>query len=174
MIIECPECKARYRARNYTADQPSLRVKCPKCSHVFLFKLPVAATKKTTDQMHTAAVLVVDDARFFREILSELLAPLQVKLVSVGTAVEALEMMSQQSFQLALIDLNLPDMTGQDLMRKIRSDASLKQLKLLAMSGAFRRDDCETDAIRAGADGFINKSFKPEDLQQRVRELLAQ
>jgi len=40
------------------------------------------------------------------------------------------------------------------------------------MSGAYRKDDCEVAALRAGADGFFNKSFKPADLQQRIRTLL--
>jgi CheY-like chemotaxis protein len=71
-----------------------------------------------------------------------------------------------------LVDLNLPDMSGQELMRKIRSDHALGRLKVLAMSGAYRKADCEADALASGADAFLNKSFKPEELQQRIRDLL--
>lgn len=173
MVIQCPECKSRYRAKNFKPNQPAARIKCPKCVHVFTFDPASAAAESKPVAKKTPSVLAVDDARFFREILTEILTPLQIQLVTVGTAEEALAAMSQQSFGLVLVDLNLPDMSGLDLMKKIRSGESAPGVKLLAMSGAYRRDDCEADAIQAGADGFLNKSFKPEDLQKKIRELLA-
>lgn len=172
MVIQCPECKSRYRAKNYRPDQLAVRVKCPKCKHIFLFEPAAVSVAPPPKEQSATAVLIVDDARFFREILTELLTPLQLELVTVGTAADALKRLRQQAFQLVLVDLNLPDMNGLDLMREIRADDSLEHLKLLAMSGAYRKDDCEVDAIRAGADGFLNKSFKPDELQQRIRTLL--
>lgn len=169
MVIQCPECKTRYRAKNYLPGQPAVRVKCPKCSNVFL-----AEPENEVAKDARPAVLVVDDARFFREILTELLAPLQIDLVAVGSAAEALAALKTRSFKLAMVDLNLPDMSGLDLLRKIRSESAFAQVKLLAMSGAYRRDDCEPDSLRAGADGFLNKSFKPDELQQKIRDLLEQ
>jgi predicted Zn finger-like uncharacterized protein len=172
MLIQCPECQSRYRASNYRPDQPAVRIKCPKCAHVFVFSASAGAAEERSVAPPAPAVLVVDDARFFRDILTELLAPLAVELVSVGTAADALRELRRRPFQLVLVDLNLPDMSGQELMRKIRSDHALGRLKVLAMSGAYRRADCEADALASGADAFLNKSFKPEELQQRIRDLL--
>ena len=172
MLIQCPACQARYRASNYRPDQPAVRIKCPKCAHVFVFSPSAGAAEARSVAPPAPAVLVVDDARFFRDILTELLAPLAVELVSVGTAADALRELRRRPFQLVLVDLNLPDMSGQELMRKIRSDHALGRLKVLAMSGAYRKADCEADALASGADAFLNKSFKPEELQQRIRDLL--
>lgn len=172
MVIQCTECKARYRAKNISPGQSAVRLKCPKCSAVFDFVPPPVAAEKTVSNEPGPAVLVVDDAKFFREILAEVLAPLNLQLVSVGTAGEALQMLQKQSFSLLLVDLVLPDMNGLDLMRKIRSDASYGNMKIMAISGAYRNDNCENDAIRAGADSFLSKSFTPDDLQQRIRKLL--
>jgi len=173
MVIQCPACKSRYRTNNFSPGQSAARVKCPKCSEIFFFSPEDNSTESSTKQP-VSAILIVDDARFFREILTELLAPLQLELITVATAGDALKMLEKRDFHLVLVDLNLPDMNGLELMRKIRSIDSRKQPKLLAMSGAYRKEDCETDAIRAGADGFLNKSFKPEELQQRIKAMLDQ
>ena len=172
MVIECPECKSRYRAKNYSPGQPAVRVKCPKCQNIFVFEPSHHAAEVKPVEPSVPAVLIVDDARFFREILTELIAPLNINLVTVGTAADALTQLSCRSFQLVLVDLNLPDMTGQELMRKIREGYTRNCPKMLAMSGAYRKSDCEADALHSGADGFFNKSFKPEELQQKIRELL--
>ncbi|PLX87317.1 MAG: hypothetical protein C0618_06760 [Desulfuromonas sp.] len=170
MVIQCPECGSRYRAKNIRTDRPEVRIKCPKCTHVF--SVPVRTTDASRQAPQQPAVLIVDDARFFCEILTDLLKPLGFELVTVGTGAAALDALRARSFRLALIDINLPDMSGLDLMRAIREDDAIKDVPILAMSGAYRRNECEVDALRAGADNFINKSFKPDQLLSAVRDLL--
>ena len=74
--------------------------------------------------------------------------------------------------RLALIDLNLPGKNGYDLIRDLRGVSALKELKILAMSGVFRKTIDVAEAEVAGADEFTDKSFKPDQLQSRVRRLL--
>jgi DNA-binding response OmpR family regulator len=119
-----------------------------------------------------ARILVVDDANFFREMLADLLLPLNLNISLAATAGEALKQLAQQPFDLMLLDLNLPDQNGLDLIREIRSNAQVREIPILAMSGVFRREEDGIDAIRAGADAFTNKSFRPEELRDKVRKLL--
>jgi DNA-binding response OmpR family regulator len=72
-----------------------------------------------------------------------------------------------------ILDLNLPGMSGYELIRSVRMDPALDKLRLLAMSGVYRKVADAVEVQAAGADDFISKSFKPEQLQLRVKKLLA-
>lgn len=74
---------------------------------------------------------------------------------------------------LVILDLNLSaEKNGTDLVRDIRADRSLDGIRLLAMSGVFRKKADVAEVEMAGADDFISKSFTPEQLQARVINLL--
>ncbi|MFC1678940.1 response regulator [Elusimicrobiota bacterium] len=72
-----------------------------------------------------------------------------------------------------VLDIFLPGVDGFQLCRKIRSDAELKHIKVLAVSG---EDVEETGrkAIAAGADAFLSKPFTPKDIEQALRKWLPQ
>jgi DNA-binding response OmpR family regulator len=72
-----------------------------------------------------------------------------------------------------ILDLNLPGMSGYELIRLVRMDPALGKLRLLAMSGVYRKEADVVEVQAAGADDFVSKSFKPEQLQLRVKKLLA-
>jgi predicted Zn finger-like uncharacterized protein len=166
MIIQCPACKARYRIDAGATDKPVVRVKCPKCSHGFEVKLASPATAGSR------SIVVVDDARFFRDVIADILAPLDCPLQLAGTGEEGLKLIRELRPKLVILDLKLPGMNGFELIKEIRADHSLAGIKILAMSSVYRQDDEVHKVILAGADEFLNKSFKPEHLLGRVRQLL--
>lgn len=171
MIIQCPGCTTSYRIKDMMPGQRDAHVTCPQCSCHFTLHAP----QKTGDPPAVragAAVLLVDDAPFFREMIADLLVPLNLNLHFAATASEALAKLSKISFVLVLVDLNLPDRNGLELIREIRIYPPWKNLHIVAMSGVYRREQDALEAIRAGADDFQNKSFRPEDLRARVRKFL--
>jgi predicted Zn finger-like uncharacterized protein len=169
MIIQCPACKARYRIDERSTDKRVVRVKCPKCSHGFEVNidLPVAETS-----VKSRSIVVVDDARFFREVLVDILAPLEIPLQLAGTGEDGLKLIRDVNPVLVILDLKLPGMSGYELIKEIRADRSLAGIKILAMSSVYRQDDEVHKIILAGADEFLNKSFKPAHLLARVGQLL--
>jgi predicted Zn finger-like uncharacterized protein len=172
MIIQCPDCAARYRIDPTKAAKAQVRVKCPRCASVFEVAVASAGQTGQAAQTGAAKVLVVDDSKFFRELIADVLAPLSLQILMAADGVEALEMLRSERPSLVILDLNLPRMSGHELIRTVRADDSLRGVRLLAMSGVFRK---ETDAVEvqaAGADDFLSKSFKPEQLQFRVKKLL--
>ncbi len=173
MIIQCPDCTTRYRLKDMAPGRPDARLVCPNCSFHFTLIAPQAEGQSATIRSG-ARVLVVDDAHFFREMLAELLIPLNLNLCLATTAAEAQEQLLQQSqpFALMILDLNLPDKNGLELIAEFRANNLLSKTRILAMSGVYRREADAMDAIRAGADAFLNKSFRPEDLREKVRALL--
>ena len=168
MIIQCPECKARYRTRVLNAEQSALQVNCPKCAHKFLIE-PDGSGEEVGDK---TTILLVDDARFFRELLVDLLKDRGAKLLTADNAEDAWVMLHKHSVDLMVVDINLPDKNGLELIQDIRADRDLKETRILCISGAYRKDDEAKNAIRAGADEFISKSFKPDELSERIDKLL--
>jgi len=170
MIIECPECRARYKIDPSRTSKKVARVKCPKCARTFEVSLEGATGPKPEPAVKK--ILVVDDSKFFRELIVDVLKPLSVDVHTAADGVEALEFIRREHPRLVILDLNLPEKNGYELIREVRADDAIGNVRLLAMSGVFRKETDVAEVTRAGADGFINKSFKPDQLQQRVSELL--
>lgn len=172
MIIQCPECSSRYRLKDMPPGHAEARLKCPKCSCRFILTAPAVEGQPPTIS-RGASVLLVDDAHFFREMLADLLQPLNLNLQLAASAGEALEHLRGSDYNLMLLDLNLPDKNGLELITEIRADKQLQGTRILAMSGVYRREDDALEAIRSGADAFINKSFRPDELREKVKKLLS-
>lgn len=163
MIIQCPECKSRYRTQVLPEGQSSVKVKCPKCTHSFVVG---------KDDNGKTTILLVDDARFFRELMVDLLKERAANLITADSAEDAWNKLLKHSVDLLIVDINLPDKNGLELIRDIRRADKMAKLPILCISGVYRKDDDAAKAIRAGANDFISKSFKPDELNERIDKLL--
>jgi len=184
MLIQCPQCQARYRIDTSGAQKASTRIRCPKCTHVFPVSIEIPSAIPSSSASppppsilpqtvaQTDSVLVVDDSKFFRELIVDILRTMHLPCLLAADAEEALAILRQQRPGLILLDLNLPGKSGYELIRVIRADSALQGIRILAMSGVFRKETASVEAEAAGADEFISKSFKPEQLQLRVERLL--
>lgn len=173
MVITCPACQARYRIDPSASKAAVAKVKCPKCFHHFEVALTPAKTP-CEDRPLTGQplVLVVDDARFFREMIKDILSDLPVDLIMAADGNEAWQKILSLSPQLVLLDLNIPGKTGKEILQSLQESPAHGQLRVLAMSGVERGEQTASEVRRLGASDFINKSFKPSELQSRVRYLL--
>lgn len=169
MIIQCPGCDSRYRIKDMTPGQRDAHITCPKCACHFTLQAPNNPGEPPIVSIG-ARVLLVDDAPFFREMIADLLLPLNLNLHLAVNAEDALKQLNKYPFVLILVDLNLPDRHGLELIREIRNNSQWQNLRIIVMSGVYRREQDALEAIRAGADDFLNKSFRPEDLRARVRK----
>lgn len=115
-------------------------------------------------------ILIVDDHPLIRLGLKRTLAA--EKDISVagecGTAAEALAMLDAAQFDVLVLDINLPDGNGLNVLRTIRkSDSGLPVLVL-----SIHPEDCVAmHAIKAGANGYLCKDSAPEALVQAVRQV---
>lgn len=182
MILKCPNCQARYRVDPLKIKSGTVRIKCPKCKTPFTIKVP-CETQESSKQSTAAAqstdlskrrVLLIEDARFFRELVLDVLKPLNLELITAADGLEGFGMALRERPDLVILDLNLPGRNGYDLIKDMRSRTELGHTRILAISAVYRKDEDQAKAQQVGADDFISKSFKPEFLQKRVRELLAE
>jgi predicted Zn finger-like uncharacterized protein len=178
MIITCPECASQYRIDPSRTTRRVARVKCPACSHLFEVEVPASSSEPAAPAVPAAAdtkpvVLVVDDAPFFREMITDILKDLPVSLATAANGDEAWQLIQDAQPRLLLLDLNIPGKSGYDLLKAIQQRPAMSNMKILVMSGVQRGEQVSSEVTRLGADGFLNKSFTPRDLQERVRQILA-
>jgi DNA-binding response OmpR family regulator len=150
------------------------KVKCPGCSHRFEIVLTGnAESNKEQTVTGVPLILIVDDARFFRQMIEDLLSDLPVEFISAADGDEAWVKITTRLPQLVLLDLNIPGRSGKQILQSIQEEPRLNRIKVLAMSGVERGEETAAAVRRFGAVDFINKSFKPSELEKRVRNILA-
>lgn len=177
MIITCPACDSQYRIDPSGTSKRVAKIKCPACAHLFevAFKESVPAVEDPSGAVTSSAgpaVLIVDDARFFREMITDILSELPVCLDTAEDGNEAWDRIEQSPPDLLLLDLNIPGKNGYELLKALQSRPVQGQMKILVMSGVERGDQVTDEVRRLGADDFLSKSFTPQELQSRVRQLL--
>lgn len=172
MIITCPSCDGRYRIDPSASKADVAKVKCPGCTEVFEVSLKEDGSEQKQESSGLPTVLVVDDARFFREMIKDILKDLPVELIMAADGDEAWDKIVSVNPRLVLLDLNIPGKNGKEILHALQGEANLATVKILAMSGVERGEETASEVKAIGATDFINKSFKPVELQRRVKEIL--
>jgi two-component system chemotaxis response regulator CheY len=118
-------------------------------------------------------ILVVDDFSTMRRIVRNLLVELGFSNPLIQEADDgnnALVMLKSQPFDLVVTDWNMPNMTGIDLLRAIRAEASLKGLPVLMVTAENNRDQIIA-AAQAGVNGYIVKPFNAVTLKEKLTKI---
>ena len=114
-------------------------------------------------------VLVVEDNLVAGKVLQRFLEELHCDFHMAETASEALELLKNYAFDIALIDLNLPESSGQELASKITK--SHPELHMVAMT-AFVESESREDCLRLGFDELIIKPLSVEQIKKTITESL--
>ncbi len=121
----------------------------------------------------TQRLLIVDDSKVMRDMVAACLRPLgDVSFDFAASGLEAIERLALASYNLVVLDLNMPDVGGVEVIEFIRQQSKLRELPILVVT--TRGDDASrTRVLEAGASGFLPKPFAPEQILADVRGLLA-
>lgn len=114
-------------------------------------------------------ILIVEDDVLLSAILVERFRLLGYKVLSVTTGKAFTAALTQNKISLILLDLNLPDADGMELLRELRKTSSVL---LIVMSGRLEERN-RILALTLGADDFVSKPVSAQELTLRVRNLLA-
>lgn len=117
--------------------------------------------------------LVVDDSAVMRSILIRTIRLSGLPLTNVyqaGNGAEALDILAAHDVDLALIDLNMPVMDGEDLIEHIRADARLANVALVVVS--TEGSETRIQSLKARGVSFIHKPFTPEQVRSTVLKVL--
>jgi two-component system phosphate regulon response regulator PhoB len=116
-------------------------------------------------------VLVVDDEPNIVELVRVTLEDDRVRVVTAADGAEALDAVLTDRPDLVLLDVNLPDLSGLEVCRRLRADARTRGTKVVMLTAAAQRDDVERGHA-AGADDYLTKPFSPVRLLSLVEALL--
>ena len=116
--------------------------------------------------------LIVDDFSTMRRIVRALL-----KEMGCNNADEAedgaiaLQMLKAQKYDFVVSDINMPNMSGFDLLKAVKADDGLKHLPVLMVTAEARKEDI-VRAAQEGAAGYIVKPFTKATLEEKVQKIV--
>jgi two-component system chemotaxis response regulator CheY len=112
--------------------------------------------------------LVVDDSRTVRIIVGNILRELGIEVVEARNGLEALEQIQRgPDMELMLLDWNMPQMNGFDLLRAVRSQRVYDGLRILMVTSESQSDQV-MKALAAGANEYLMKPFNKEVLVAKL------
>jgi len=116
-------------------------------------------------------ILVVDDFSTMRRIIRNLLKELQFTNVDEAEdGLVGLNKLRGGAFQFVVSDWNMPNMTGIEMLRAIRSDPNLKHLPVLMVTAEAKKENI-IEAAQAGADGYVVKPFTAAVLEEKLNKI---
>jgi two-component system chemotaxis response regulator CheY len=117
-------------------------------------------------------VLVVDDSKVMRDMITACLRPgADLVITQAASGLEAIERLALRTFDLLVLDLNMPDIGGLEVIEFVRSQDKLRTLPILIVT--TRGEDSSREAVlAAGASRYMTKPFTPEAILAEVQGLL--
>jgi len=118
-------------------------------------------------------ILIADDSATIRKMVRASLQALQpAEFLDARTGLEAIEQLAVAAVHLVVLDLNMPDMHGIEVLRFLRQHQQYRDLPVIVLT--TRGDDASREAaVAAGATTDITKPFVPQALAATARTLLA-
>lgn len=115
-------------------------------------------------------ILIVDDSAAIRKILQRVLHQAEVPLgvvIEAGDGKEALDALQTQKVSLILSDINMPNMDGIELLRKLKADAGLKDTPVVMVTTEGHKAKV-MEAVELGAAGYVRKPFNAEQIKEKL------
>lgn len=115
-------------------------------------------------------LMIVDDSATMRKIIMRTVRMSGLEFETIeeaGNGAEALEKLGAAPVDIVLCDINMPEMTGPEMVKKAREMASCDNTKIVMVSTESAQETIDS-VIADGANGFITKPFTPENFQEKL------
>ena len=116
-------------------------------------------------------VLVVEDSAVIQRLISVCLRPSGVEVETRSDGPTGLQAALENPPDLLILDVGLPKMDGWHVLDRIRSDIRTRNLKVLVLT-AHAQEETRERANRGGADAFVTKPFRPDELRRVAESLI--
>jgi two-component system, OmpR family, response regulator CpxR len=114
-------------------------------------------------------LLIIDDDTRLSEMLVEYLAPEGIELTAVASGVAGLRSAQREAFDLIILDVMLPGLSGFDVLKQLRETGAKTPVLMLTARG----DDVDRIiGLDLGADDYLSKPFNPRELLARIKAIL--
>jgi CheY-like chemotaxis protein len=115
--------------------------------------------------------LLVEDNALNRELARALLSAGGFDVVEVGSGAAALEAIDRALPDVVLLDIGLPDLTGEEVVARIRADERTRGLPVIAVTAYAMRGD-EERLLATGFDGYVSKPIRSREFVSAVRAVM--
>lgn len=127
--------------------------------------------EENIDRLAGERVLIVDDERMSREALADLVRTFSMSTDTVGTGADALAQVRKASYDLILLDLNMPEMSGYEVARRIRRMQPHARTGIIAITAASSKES-QKRAPRFGIDLVVSKPVERQALIASIKSCL--
>ena len=118
--------------------------------------------------MNKKSILIVEDEQELSMIITDMLTGCGYVTKCAETAEEAYELLGRQSFHLIMLDINLPDATGFEICRELRSASKMPVI----FASARTSEDDRINSFDIGGDDFLQKPYSMKELLSRINALM--
>jgi two-component system, sensor histidine kinase and response regulator len=133
----------------------------------------ISQMQSVADTIRSLDVLVVDDNRVNLKVAERMLKKMGCRPSTVGDGRQALHAVQERAYDLVLMDIQMPIMDGMQALAEIRKLPSASANTPIYMLSALAEPRTVKKAVSIGANGFLTKPFKVEDLGQILQEISA-
>ncbi len=119
-------------------------------------------------------ILVVDDMKPMRDFLNFSLRKVGYEVRAASTGYEALKYaFDENPLDLILLDINMPNMDGYEVLRKLRESEVTKHLPIIFLTAEGQKENIQ-EGIAAGVNDYVVKPFIFADLHKRIEQLIGE
>lgn len=117
--------------------------------------------------------LIIEDEQFIRDIYKRQLEKAGITVDGFGNGAEGLQAISQNKYDIILLDIMLPDLNGLEILKQIKQNPSLKNIPVIMLTN-LGQDEVIKEGFALGAQGyFIKASYTPDQIVQEVKKVLS-
>lgn len=121
-----------------------------------------------------ATILVADDTALFRALISDALGEQGFEVITAADGEQALAILqeSSSSLDLAVLDLEMPGHTGEEVLQRLQDEGTDRRVPVLMLTGIEFDPDRVRRLRELGASGYVSKSSSVDEILERVRAVL--
>ena len=116
-------------------------------------------------------LLIADDSRMIRKMMKNILAASGYNIIEAKNGTEALQKVEEESVDLMLVDMQMPDMSGLDVIKQLKQNEKFYNLPIFVISSTLDIESMR-DAYKAGVLDYFKKPFSPEELKLKVEQVI--
>jgi two-component system alkaline phosphatase synthesis response regulator PhoP len=118
-------------------------------------------------------ILIAEDEPDIRELIRLALQYNGYEVISASDGAEAVELARANSFDLIMLDVRMPRLTGYEACRQMRQMETTKEVPIIFLSAKGQEAEVD-EGLEAGADRYILKPFAPIELANEIKQILAE